>query len=94
MSQLDTVNIGMMFKYNSIDSTSQHHQHQHQQQQTFGPVLSPMLPMPPPTSLGSLMMYDATPVQSTLSHFANTDQFYLAAVQASSSSSSPSRRGV
>jgi hypothetical protein len=61
----------------------QHHQHQHQQ--PFSPTLSP-------PSLGSpmQMMYDATPVQSATSHFANTDPFYLAALQASSSSSSSS----
>jgi hypothetical protein len=57
----------------------------HQQhQQSFSPALSP-------PSLGSpmQMMYDATPVQSATSHFTNTDPFYLAALQTSSSSSSP-----
>ena len=61
------------------------HQQHHQHQQSFSPALSPPL-------LGSpmQMMYDATPVQSATSHFANTDPFYIAALQASSPSSSSS----
>jgi len=62
----------------------QHHHHQHQQ--SFSPTLSP----PPLGSPTMQMMYDATPVQSATSHFANTDPFYLAALQASSPSSSSS----
>ena len=63
-----------------------HHQyHHHQHQQPFSPALSP-----PPLGSPMQMVYDATPVQSATSHFANTDPFYLAALQASSSSSSSS----
>jgi len=54
---------------------------QQQQQQQFSTALSP----PPP--LGSPTLYDATPAQSASSLFVNTDPFYLAAVQSSSSSS-------
>jgi hypothetical protein len=42
----------------------------------------------PPPLLGSPTLYDATPAQSASSLFVNTDPFYLAAVQSSSSSSS------
>jgi hypothetical protein len=63
--------------------------HQHQQP-TFSSALSPPAPPPPPLQqqqqFGSPMLYDATPVQSATSHFANTDPFYLAALQTSSSS--------
>jgi hypothetical protein len=52
-----------------------------QQQQQFSTALSP-----PP--LGSPTLYDATPAQTASSLFVNTDPFYLAAVQSSSSSSS------
>lgn len=54
---------------------------QQQQQQQFSTALSP----PPP--LGSPTLYDAAPAQSASSIFVNTDPFYLAAVQSSSSSS-------
>jgi hypothetical protein len=67
-----------------------HHQQQQQQQQPFAPALSPQQPPPTPLMLGSPGMYDATPVQSAPSQFANTDPFYLATVQASFSSSSSS----
>lgn len=66
------------------------HQQHHHQQQPFAPALSPQQPPPTPLPLGSPGMYDATPVQSVPSQFANTDPFYLATVQASFSSSSPS----
>jgi hypothetical protein len=39
----------------------------------------------PPPPIGSPTLYDATPAQSASSHFVNTDPFYLAAVQSSSS---------
>ena len=52
-----------------------------QQQQPFSSALSPQSP-----PLGSPMLYEATPGQSASSHFANTDPFYLAAVQNSSPS--------
>jgi hypothetical protein len=67
----------------------QHQQHQHQYQ-PFAPAVSPP-PQPTQTfPLGSpnSNMYDATPVTSASSHFANTDPFYLAAVQASAPPSS------
>ena len=51
---------------------------QQQQQQQFSTALSP-----PP--LGSPTLYDATPAQSASSLFVNTDPFYLAAAQSSSS---------
>ena len=54
-------------------------QQQQQQQQQFSTALSSLPP------LGSPTLYDATPAQSA---FVNTDPFYLAAVQSSSSSSS------
>jgi hypothetical protein len=62
---------------------------QQHQQQPFPPSAL-LAPQPPPqtSSLGSPMLYDATPAQSASSQFTNTDPFYLAAVQASSSSSS------
>jgi len=62
----------------------QQQQHQHQ---SFSSALSP-----PPPSLGSPMstLYDATPAPpASSSHFANTDPFYLAAVQTPSSSLAP-----
>jgi hypothetical protein len=55
---------------------------QQQHQPPFSAALSP-----PP--LGSPTLYDAAPAQSASSHFVNTDPFYLAAVQSSSSSLTP-----
>ena len=61
-------------------TTTQHQQHQ----SSFSSAFSP----PPPPPLGSPTMYDAAaPAPSASSHFVNTDPFYLAAVQSSSSPS-------
>jgi len=57
-----------------------------QHHQPFSSALSP----PPPPSFGSpiSVLYDATPAApASSSHFANTDPFYLAAVQTPPSSS-------
>jgi hypothetical protein len=62
-------------------TTTQHQQHQ----SSFSSAFSPP---PPPPPLGSPTMYDAAaPAPSASSHFVNTDPFYLAAVQSSSSPS-------
>ena len=57
-----------------------------QQQQHQSPFSAAFSPPPPP--FGSPTTYDAaTPAQSASSHFVNTDPFYLAAAQSSSSPS-------